>query len=157
MTVRRVKRDSVGNIVSSRCMLIQQNYSMYELYSTITIIINLERHDNMRIKALTIFLTLTLILAITMPLSQGNSSGRHNSGSSGCSCHGGASSSISATENFPAEYDPSNSGYSITIGFHWRFWFWWWFSLQINKGTLSNAGSNMKISGSSATHSGGSG
>ena len=60
----------------------------------------------MRIKALTIFLTLTLVLALTIPLSQGNSSGRHNSGSSGCGCHGGSSGSISATENFPTEYDP---------------------------------------------------
>ena len=93
-------------------------------------------------------------MAITMPLSQGNSGGRHNSGSSGCNCHGGASSSISATENFPVEYDPSSSGYSITIGFTGGSGSGGGFSLQVNKGSLSNAGSNMQISGSSATHSG---
>ena len=71
----------------------------------------------MRQKSVTIFLILTLILAFTIPLSQGNSAGKHNSGSSGCGCHGGSSGAITATENFPAEYDPSNSGYSITIGF----------------------------------------
>ncbi|MEC7178329.1 MAG: choice-of-anchor V domain-containing protein, partial [Candidatus Thermoplasmatota archaeon] len=108
----------------------------------------------MRFKALTIFLTLTLVMAITMPLSQGNSGGRHNSGTSGCNCHGGASSSISATENFPVEYDPSSSGYSITIGFTGGSGSGGGFSLQVNKGSLSNAGSNMQISGSSATHSG---
>ena len=112
----------------------------------------------MRIKALTIFLTLTLILALTVPLSQGYSSGKHNSGSSGCGCHGGSSSSISASENFPTEYDPASSGYSITIGFSGGSGgSGAGFSLQVSKGTLSTPGSNMQISGSSATHSGSTG
>ena len=109
----------------------------------------------MRVKALTIFLILTLILALTMPLSQGNSSGKHNSGSSGCGCHGGSSSSISATQNFPVEYDPANSGYSITIGFSGGSGgSGAGFSLQVNKGSISSPGSNMQTTGSSATHSG---
>ena len=99
----------------------------------------------MRIKAMTIFLTLTLVLALTIPLSQGNSSGRHNSGSSGCGCHGGSSGSISATENFPTEYDPSSSGYSITVGFSGGTGgSGAGFSLQVNKGTLSGPGSNCR-------------
>ena len=112
----------------------------------------------MRVKAFTIFWLLTFVLAVSIPLSEGNSSGRHNSGSSGCGCHGGAASSISATTNFPAEYDPSTSSYSITIGFSGgNGGSGGGFSLQVDKGSLSNPGSNMKISGTSATHSGSAG
>ena len=115
-------------------------------------------NDNMRTKAVTIFLMLTMILAVSVPISEGNSSGRHNSGGSGCNCHGGSSSSISATDNFPLEYDPSVASYPITIGFSGgNGGSGGGFSLQIDNGQLTNPGANTKISGNSVTHSGSSG
>ena len=112
----------------------------------------------MRTKAVSIFLILTMILAVTIPLSEGNSSGRHNSGASGCNCHGGASSSITATYTFPAEYDPNIASYPITIGFSGgNNGAGGGFSLQVDLGSLTNPGANTKISGTSVTHSGSSG
>ena len=112
----------------------------------------------MNTRTVTNLVILSLLLAGGIPLTQGNSSGKHNSGSSGCSCHGGASGAISATHNFPVEYDPSTTSYSITVGFSGgNGGSGGGFSLQINAGTLSNPGSNMQISGSSATHSGSAG
>ena len=109
----------------------------------------------MRTKAVSIFLILTMMLAVTIPLSEGNSSGRHNSGASGCNCHGGASSSITATYTFPAEYDPNTASYAITIGFSGgNNGAGGGFSLQVDQGSLTNPGANTKISGTSVTHSG---
>ena len=99
----------------------------------------------MRTKAVSIFLILTMILAVTIPLSEGNSSGRHNSGASGCNCHGGASSSITATYTFPAEYDPNTASYPITIGFSGgNNGAGGGFSLQVDQGSLTNPGETQK-------------
>ena len=112
----------------------------------------------MNIRTVTTLVIFSVLLAGGIPLTQGNSSGKHNAGSSGCSCHGSATGAISATHNFPAEYDPATSSYSITIGFSGGIGgSGGGFSLQVNAGTLSNPGTNMKISGSSATHSGSAG
>ena len=92
-----------------------------------------------------------------VPEIEGNSSGRYNSGASGCTCHGGSSTSVAVTHNFPTEYDSSISSYNITIGFsngqstsptNGGF------SLDIDKGTLFNPDSNTKINsnGISVTH-----
>ena len=112
----------------------------------------------MNIRTLTTLIVMSVLLAGGIPLTQGNSSGKHNAGSSGCSCHGSASSAISATHNFPAEYNPSTTSYSITVGFSGGIGgSGGGFSLQVSAGTLSNPGANMQISGSSATHSGSAG
>ena len=112
----------------------------------------------MNTRTVATLIILSILLAGGIPLTQGNSSGKHNAGSSGCNCHGGATGAISATHNFPAEYNPSTSSYSITVGFNGgNGGSGGGFSLQVSAGTLSNAGSNMQISGSSATHSGSAG
>ena len=70
----------------------------------------------MNLRMLVSVLLVSMILSFGVPLSEGNSSGRHNSGSTGCSCHGGASSSITLTNDFPTQYTPSQT-YTINIGF----------------------------------------
>ena len=113
---------------------------------------------SVRMNKVILFLTIILFALLQVPEIEGNSSGMHNSGSSGCSCHAGASGAISPTHNFPAEYDSSTTSYSITVGFSGgNGGSGGGFSLQISAGTLSNPGSNMQISGSSATHSGSAG
>ena len=111
----------------------------------------------MNLRMLVSVLLVSMVLSFGVPLSEGNSSGKHNSGSSGCSCHGSASSSITLTNDFPTQYTPSQT-YTINIGFTGgNGGSGGGFSLQANKGTLTNAGSNMQISGTSATHSGSAG
>jgi hypothetical protein len=83
---------------------------------------------------------------------EGSSSGKHNQAAAGCTCHynGGG---ITATHDFPSTYNPGQT-YNINIGLSGGTQaFVGGFSLQVNKGTLSNPGSLVKIqSGSSATH-----
>ena len=96
----------------------------------------------MNMRTVTTLVILSVLLAGGIPLTQGNSSGKHNSGSSGCNCHGGTSGAISGTHNFPAEYDPSTASYSITVGFSGGIGgSGGGFSLQVSSGTLSTPGS----------------
>ena len=88
-----------------------------------------------------------------IPAIDGYPTGVHNSGSNGCGCHGGSSSSITPTHNFPAEYDSSVATYSINIGFSGGgVGSFGGYSLQVSDGVLSNPDSNSQISGLSITH-----
>jgi len=95
-------------------------------------------------------LTILISLLSVAPLIEANSNGKHNS-SSGCSCH--SSGSTTPTHDFPSSYTPGQL-YSITIGMTGGVsGTQGGFSLSVSSGTLSNAGTNAKIQGSSATHS----
>ena len=89
-----------------------------------------------------------------VPEIEGNSSGKYNSGASGCACHGGSSTSVVVTHNFPIEYDSSTSSYNITIGFSYGQSTPptnGGFSLNIDKGTLFNPDSNTLINSNGIT------
>ena len=83
------------------------------------------------------------------PAIQGKENGKHNS-SNGCSCH--YASSATPTHNFPSTYNPGQT-YSIQIGITGGVTGSnGGFSLEANKGSFSNAGTGVLISGSSVTH-----
>ena len=94
-----------------------------------------------------------MMLMYSLPAIQSSSSGKFNS-SNGCGgCHGSSSSSVTPTHDFPSSYNPGQT-YSVNIGINTAVsGTKGGFSLEVNKGTLSNAGANAQISGSSATHS----
>ena len=84
-----------------------------------------------------------------VPAIQGKENGKHNS-SNGCSCH--YASSATPTHNFPSTYNPGQT-YSIQIGISGGVsGSNGGFSLEANKGSFSNAGTGVSISGSSVTH-----
>ena len=86
------------------------------------------------------------------PIIEANSSGKHNS-SGGCGCHGGSSSTVAISENFPSTYTVGQT-YSIQIsvsggvsGTHGGF------NVVVDKGSLSTGGNaGVKVSGKSVTH-----
>jgi hypothetical protein len=93
--------------------------------------------------------TLMLLLGMA-PLLNADSTGKPNS-SNGCGCH--SSGSVTPTHDFPSSYTPSQT-YSITIGMSGGpTGTSGGFSLTVDKGVLSNAGSNAQIVSGSATHS----
>ena len=95
-----------------------------------------------------------LVLIAGAPSIEGSASGKHNQASAGCTCHYNGANGITANHNFPTTYTPGTT-YSIIIdGSGGSQSFVGGFSLQVNKGLLSNAGSLVQISGPSATHSG---
>ena len=104
----------------------------------------------MQLKA--ILLSAVVAMVVLTPVIEANSSGKHFS-SGGCNCHGGGSSSVSISENFPSSYTPGQT-YSIQIsvsggvsGTHGGF------NVQVSKGSLSTGGnSDVKVSGKSVTH-----
>ena len=105
----------------------------------------------MQLKA--ILLSAVVVMVTLTPVIEAYSSGRHFSSSSGCGCHGGSSSSVSISENFPSGYTPGQT-YSIQVsvsggvsGTHGGF------NVEVSKGTLSTGGnSGVKVSGKSVTH-----
>ena len=109
----------------------------------------------MRWNGRTGFISLAVILfaLLMVPEIEGNSSGKYNSGASGCSCHSTSSNSITVTHNFPTQYDSSTPSYNITIGFSGGVSSTnGGFSLEVDKGTLLNPGSNTQINNNNATH-----
>ncbi|MEC7483870.1 MAG: choice-of-anchor V domain-containing protein, partial [Candidatus Thermoplasmatota archaeon] len=104
----------------------------------------------MQLKA--ILLSAVVAMVVLTPVIEANSGGKHFS-SGGCSCHGGSSSSVSISENFPSSYTPGQT-YSIQIsvsggvsGTHGGF------NVEVSKGSLSTGGnSGVKVSGKSVTH-----
>ena len=95
---------------------------------------------------------LVLLLAAA-PTIEGSSSGKHNQ-SSGCSCHSNGGNGITANHDFPTSYSPGMT-YSITIeGIGGSQASTGGFSLKVSQGSFSNAGTLVKFSGTSATHSG---
>ena len=88
---------------------------------------------------------------MTLPMIEGNSGGKHNQ-ASGCNCHYNVGG-ISVVENLPSSYN-ANQVYNIQISASGSQSSYGGFSFQVNKGTLSNAGTGVQISGQSATHTG---
>ena len=104
----------------------------------------------MQLKA--ILLSAVVVMVVLTPVIEANSGGKHFS-SGGCNCHGGGSSSVSISENFPSSYTPGQT-YSIQVsvtggvtGTHGGF------NVEVSKGSLSTGGnSGVKVSGKSVTH-----
>ena len=104
----------------------------------------------MQLKA--ILLSAVVAMVFLTPVIEANSGGKHFS-SGGCGCHGGSSSSVAISENFPSSYTPGQT-YSIQIsvsggvtGTHGGF------NVEVSKGSLSTGGnSGVKVSGKSVTH-----
>ncbi len=104
----------------------------------------------MQLKA--ILLSAVVAMVFLSPVIEANSGGIHNN-SGGCGCHGGSSSSVAISENFPSSYVAGQSysiqvsvsgGISGTKG---------GFNAEVSKGTLATGGSTaVKISGKSVTH-----
>ena len=101
----------------------------------------------------TIAVVCVMMLMYSLPAIQSSSSGKFNTANGCGSCHGSSSPSVTPTHDFPSSYNPSQT-YSVNIGISTAVsGTKGGFSLEVNKGTLSNAGTNAKISGLSATHS----
>ncbi len=104
----------------------------------------------MQLKA--ILLSAVVAMVVLTPVIEANSGGKHFS-SGGCGCHGGSSSSVSISENFPSSYTPGQT-YSIQVsvsggvtGTHGGF------NVEVDKGSVSTGGnSGVKVSGKSVTH-----
>ena len=104
----------------------------------------------MQLKA--ILLSAVVAMVFLTPVIEANSGGKHFS-SGGCGCHGGSSSSVSISENFPSSYTPGQT-YSIQVsvsggvtGTHGGF------NVEVSKGSLSTGGnSGVKVNGKSVTH-----
>ncbi|MAR23365.1 MAG: hypothetical protein CMA49_06235 [Euryarchaeota archaeon] len=105
----------------------------------------------MQLKA--ILLSAVVAMIALSPVIEANSGGKHFS-SGGCGCHGGSSSSVVISENFPSTYNVGQT-YSIQIsvsggvsGTHGGF------NVEVDKGSLATGGnSGVKVSGKSVTHS----
>ena len=101
-----------------------------------------------------VLLSVILLMAISaVPLSEGKMTGKHNQAAQGCTCHynGGG---MSATHDFPSIYTPGQT-YTINIGLNGGTQASvGGFSLQVNKGVLTNPGSLVQIDmqATSATH-----
>ncbi len=95
-----------------------------------------------------------LILLAAAPSIEGSASGKHSQASTGCTCHSNGLNGITAAHNFPVSYVPGTT-YSISInGNSGSTSVAGGFSLQVNLGSFSNAGSLVQIdsAGTSATH-----
>ena len=107
-------------------------------------------------RARTIVVVCILIMMYSLPTMQGKITGIHNQAAAGCTCHSNGANGITANHNFPSSYTPATT-YSLTIdGSGGSQAFVGGFSLQVDKGTLNNAGSLVQIdsAGGSATHTG---
>ncbi len=100
-----------------------------------------------------LIITALLMLLLAAPTIDANSSGKHNS-AGGCGCHSGGSGLVSPSlSGLPSQYTPGSS-YSLTIaGSGSPSGTEGGFSMIANKGSWSNPGSSVKISGQSVTHS----
>lgn len=104
----------------------------------------------MQLKA--ILLSAVVVMIALTPVIEANSGGKHFS-SGGCGCHGGSSSSVVISENFPSSYNAGQT-YSIQVsvsggvsGTHGGF------NVEVSQGSLSTGGnSGVKVSGKSVTH-----
>ena len=95
-----------------------------------------------------------LVLLAAAPSIEGSSTGKQNQATTGCTCHSNGANGITANHNFPTSYTPG-SVYSITIDATGGTQaFVGGFSLQVDKGSFSNAGTLVQFAGLSATHSG---
>ena len=96
-------------------------------------------------------IALLMLMIASVPAIEGNSGGKHNQSSAGCTCHSNAGG-VTVGENFPSSYNAGQS-YPITIDVNGGTQaFIGGFSLQIDKGTLGNPSPDVQIAGMSATH-----
>ena len=96
-------------------------------------------------------IALLMLMIASVPAIEGNSGGKHNQASAGCTCHSNAGG-VTVGENFPSSYNAGQS-YPITIDVNGGTQaFIGGFSLQIDKGTLGNPSPDVQIAGMSATH-----
>ena len=102
-----------------------------------------------RVLALTSLLLFSLLFS---PLTQSRDDGIFNS-ASGCSCHNPAGSLTPTLDGYPSEYTPGST-YTINISSLNPIYSTGGFSLQVNKGELTNPGTMVDISSNklSATH-----
>ena len=108
----------------------------------------------MRLKLASLLLV-SILLASTIPTSIGYSNGVYKRGSSGCSCHGYNTITISMSGQ-PASYNPGTT-YTLQISVSTGSSGNGGFSLDVNKGTLSTGGVGIMAvkvnsAGDSATH-----
>jgi hypothetical protein len=91
------------------------------------------------------------MIALT-PVIEANSGGKHFS-SGGCNCHGGSSSSVVISENFPSTYNAGQT-YSIQVSVSGGVsGTYGGFNVEVSQGSLSTGGnSGVKVSGMSVTH-----
>lgn len=104
----------------------------------------------MQLKA--ILLSAVVVMIALTPVIEANSGGKHFS-SGGCNCHGGSSSSVVISENFPSSYNAGQT-YSIQISVSGGVsGTYGGFNVEVSQGSLSTGGnSGVKVSGKSATH-----
>ena len=93
---------------------------------------------------------ITVLLMVSLaPVIDGKPTGKHNN-SNGCSCH--YATSAAPNHDFPSTYNPGQT-YSIQISVTGGVpGTGGGFSLEVDKGSYSNAGSGVSFSGNSATH-----
>ena len=105
----------------------------------------------MKVRVLSLTSLLLFSLLFT-PLTQSKDDGIFNS-ANGCSCHNPAGSLTPTLEGYPSEYTP-DSTYTINISSLNPIYSTGGFSLQVNKGELTNPGTMVDISSTklSATH-----
>jgi hypothetical protein len=104
----------------------------------------------MQLKA--ILLSAVVVMIALTPVIEANSGGKHFS-SGGCNCHGGSSSSVVISENFPSTYNAGQT-YSIQISVSGGVsGTYGGFNVEVSQGSLSTGGnSGVKVSGMSVTH-----
>jgi hypothetical protein len=104
----------------------------------------------MQLKA--ILLSAVVVMIALTPVIEANSGGKHFS-SGGCNCHGGSSSSVVISENFPSSYNAGQT-YSIQISVSGGVsGTYGGFNVEVSQGSLSTGGnSGVKVSGTSVTH-----
>ncbi len=106
-------------------------------------------------RRLALLITLALIFAAPglAGVVNGKASGMHNQAANGCNCHGGSGGVTISFSGLPTDYT-AGQGYALSIGgTGGPSGSKGGFNLEGNKGSFSNAGSNVKISGGSVTHS----
>lgn len=104
----------------------------------------------MQLKA--ILLSAVVVMIALTPVIEANSGGKHFS-SGGCNCHGGSSSSVVISENFPSSYNAGQT-YSIQVSVSGGVsGTYGGFNVEVSQGSLSTGGnSGVKVSGMSVTH-----
>jgi hypothetical protein len=104
----------------------------------------------MQLKA--ILLSAVVVMIALTPVIEAKSGGKHFS-SGGCNCHGGSSSSVVISENFPSSYNAGQT-YSIQISVSGGVsGTYGGFNVEVSQGSLSTGGnSGVKVSGMSVTH-----
>ena len=100
-------------------------------------------------------IALVAVMIASVPSIDGKMNGIHNQAGQGCTCHYNTGTSITANHDFPSSYN-AGQVYNINITHTGGTQaFVGGFNVVVDKGTIQNAGTGVKIqSGTSATHTG---